>query len=206
MIRAVVFDLGGVLIELSGVPTFNTWVGDHVTPDEIWKRWLTSPAVRAFERGQTGAEEFAEQLIDEFALPVNRQAFLDAFGSWPRGLFPGAADLIRRVDRRCVRATLSNTNALHWPRFLADFEQLFDHHFPSHLTGKLKPDSDVFAHVIDALACQPGEILFLDDQPLNAEAARHAGITATVVRGVHEAEQALAEFGCLAANVSPVGQ
>ena len=198
MIRAVVFDLGGVLIELSGVPTFNAWVGDHVTPEEIWKRWLSSPAVRAFERGLIGVEDFADRLIDEFVLPVNRQQFVDAFDSWPRGLFPGAADLIRRVDRRCVRATLSNTNALHWPRFLAEFEPLFDHHFPSHLTGRLKPDAEAFEHVIGVLQCEPAEVLFLDDQPLNAEAARKAGISAAVVRGLQEAERALTDFGCLA--------
>jgi putative hydrolase of the HAD superfamily len=168
---------------------------------------LSSPAVRAFERGQIGVEEFADRLIDEFVLPVKQQEFINAFDSWPRGLFPGAADLIKRVDRRCVRATLSNTNALHWPRFLAEFEPLFDHHFPSHLTGRLKPDPDVFEHVIDALRCTPAEILFLDDQPLNAAAARQAGITAAVVRGVHEAEQALADYGCLeTASAGPKAQ
>lgn len=191
--------MGGVLIELNGGPTFGAWAGSDVPSEEVWRRWLTSPSVRAFECGRSEPEDFADGLITEFVLPVNRQEFLDAFGSWSRGLAPGALDLVRRVDRRCLRATLSNTNVIHWPRVLREpgFEQLFHHHFPSHLTGRLKPDPDVFEHVVDALQCVPSEILFLDDQPLNVAAARKAGLTAVAVSGVGEAETALAEYRVL---------
>src|SRR4026207_835021 len=139
MIRAIAFDVGGVLIELTGVATFSAWVGNRITTEEIWRRWLTSPAVRAFETGRLAPEVFADQLIGEFALPVDRQEFLAAFAAWPRRTLPGAADLIRRVDRRYIRATLCNTNVLHWSRFLDEMglADLFDHHFASHVMGKL---------------------------------------------------------------------
>ena len=196
-VDVVLFDLGGVLVELSGVGQFSEWVGNGVTHDQIWHRWLTSPAVRAFESGRIEPHPFADMLIAEFELPVGRDELLAAFTAWPRGLLPGAADLVKRVSRHQVCATLSNTNALHWERFIGEMqlEHLFHHHFASHLTGRLKPDPEVFEHVLASLECAPSRVLFVDDQPLNIEAARRAGLQAVLARGVAEAEQALAAAG-----------
>src|SRR5512132_1938643 len=86
-IRVVLFDLGGVFIDLSGVPTMIGWLSNRVSPEELWRMWLTSPAVRAFETGRTTPEAFADELIAEMKLPVTKEQFLEAFTCWPRGLF-----------------------------------------------------------------------------------------------------------------------
>jgi glucose-1-phosphatase len=106
------------------------------------------------------------------------------------------------VSPAYVRATLCNTNMLHWP-ILANEMGLgsaFDHHFASHLIGKIKPDEDAFQHVMDTLDCGASTILFLDDNRLNVEAAQRMGIKAVQVKGVREAERALVEAGVLAAT------
>ncbi len=117
----------------------------------------------------------------------------------------GAADLVGRIPPSYLRATLSNTNVLHWPRLTSDLGlgALFDHHFPSHVMGKLKPDREVFAHVAQTLRCKPSAILFLDDQPLNVQAALAAGVRAVRVSGVQEAESALTELDVLPGAPSP---
>jgi HAD superfamily hydrolase (TIGR01509 family) len=198
-IRVVLFDLGGVLVELAGVPTMLAWMGNRVSPEEFLKIWLTSPVVRAFESGRATPEWFAEQLIAELALPVGKHQLLDEFTRWPRGLFPGALDLVGRVPRRYTRATLSNTNALHWPRLMDEMQlaAAFDQHFASHLMGKIKPDEEVFQHVTDTLNCSAAEVLFLDDNKLNVEAAQAVGMNAVQVKGVTAAEQALIEAGVM---------
>jgi putative hydrolase of the HAD superfamily len=199
-LRVVLFDLGGVLVEFRGPATLLRWLDGRLTPEQIWPLWLGSPVVREFERGLVEPEHFADRLIADLALPVDRVHFLDDFAEWVSALYPGAAELIERIPRAYVRATLSNTNVLHWPRITDELRlgALFDFHFPSHLTGKLKPDREVFAHVAEALACEPASILFLDDQPLNVEAARAASLRAVQVSGVREAESALIEAGVLA--------
>jgi glucose-1-phosphatase len=196
-IRVVLFDLGGVLVELSGVPPLLAWMNNRITAEELWAMWLTSPAVRSFEMGQASPELFANQLIKEIGLPVEEQQFLTEFTGWPRGLFPGALELVRRVSSSYVRATLCNTNMLHWPRLMNEMmlADAFDHHFASHLIGKIKPDEDAFEHVIDTLDCDASAILFLDDNRLNVEAAQRIGIKAVQVKGVWEAERALLEAG-----------
>ena len=198
-IRVVLFDIGGVLVELSGVPKLLAWMGNRVSPEELWKIWLTSPVVRAFETGRTTPEVFADRLIAEMALPVERDELLREFTSWTLGVFPGALDLVGRIPRRYTRATLCNTNALHWPRLMLEMHLAgaFDHHFASHLMGKIKPDEEVFQHVTDTLRCAAEEVLFLDDNQLNVAGAQRAGMRAVQVRGIAAAERILQETGVL---------
>jgi glucose-1-phosphatase len=198
-IRVVLFDLGGVLVELAGVPTVLKWMDNRVSPEELWKMWLQSPAVRAFETGRTDAGSFAEDLITEMALPVPREQLLEEFTLWPRGLFPGALEMVKRIPTRYTRATLSNSNALHWPRLMKELqlEEAFDRHFASHLTGKIKPDEEAFHHVTYSLRCAAEEILFLDDNRLNVEAAAKVGMKAVQVHGVAATELALRSAGVI---------
>ncbi len=200
-IRIILFDLGGVLVELTGVSMLLAWIGNRLTPEKLWRMWLSSTVVRAFETGNIGPDTFADRLIADLGLPVSRQEFLAAFTAWPKGVFPGAVDLVQRVAPPYVRATLCNTNALHWPRLMEEMGlgHLFAYHFASHLMGKLKPDREVFEHVVAALACEPSAILLLDDQPLNVEAAHAIGLQAVCVRGVQEAERVLTEVGVIPA-------
>jgi HAD superfamily hydrolase (TIGR01509 family) len=201
-IRVVLFDLGGVLVELSGVPALLGWMNNKLSPEELFAVWLRSPAVRAFERGQSTPEEFAEKLVEEIELPITGQQFLRDFAGWPRGLLPGALELVQRVSPRYTRATLSNTNTLHWSRLMDEMKlaDAFDQHFASHLTGKIKPDEDAFQQVVDELKCEPCAIFFLDDNRLNVEAAADIGIRAVHVKGVEGAERALLEAGVIAGS------
>ncbi|TMC59959.1 MAG: hypothetical protein E6J26_02645 [Chloroflexi bacterium] len=59
-------------------------------------------------------------------------------------------------------------------------------HFPSHLTGRLKPDLEAFAYVVECLDIRPERIVFFDDNLLNVEVARSVGMRAYRVRGVDE--------------------
>jgi len=124
---------------------------------------------------------------------------LEAFTGWPRGLYAGSFDLLRQVPPRYTKATLCNSNVLHWPRMMHEFAlaEAFDRHFASHLIGKIKPDEQAFLHVTDTLGCVAEEVLFLDDNDLNVEAAQTLGINAIRVRGVIEARQALTEAGVI---------
>jgi FMN phosphatase YigB (HAD superfamily) len=102
---------------------------------------------------------FADQLIAEMSLAVEKHTLLQEFAGGAR-LFPGALALIGRIPRS--RATLANSNALHWPRLMNDMQlaEAFDHHFASHLTGKIKPDEDAFQHATDTRSTTPVKFCF----------------------------------------------
>ena len=198
-IRVLLFDVGGVLVELGGVEIILGWLGNRLTAEQLWQRWLQSEPVRQFETGQISAPEFAAGVIAEFGLTVDPRTFLDSFVDWPTGLYPGTLELLARIPRRFQRALLSNSNALHWPRVLDEMglRGAVDTHFVSHLTGRIKPDRGAFEHVLQSLECSPWEVVFFDDNALNIEAARTLGMHARQVRGLGETERALIELGLI---------
>ncbi len=116
----LLFDVGGVLVQLSGVDTMLGWMGENATSDEMWHMWLHSKPVRDFETGRIGAEEFAVAVTAEFRLPVNPQQFLASFAGWVTGLYPGTLEMLAQIPRSYQRAVLSNNNALHWARVVDD--------------------------------------------------------------------------------------
>lgn len=198
----LLFDVGGVLVQLSGVATMLGWMGEKATSDEMWHMWLHSKPVREFERGRIGAEEFAVAVTAEFRLPVNPQQFLASFTGWVTGLYPGTLEMLAQIPSTYQRAVLSNSNALHWTRVVDDLRlgPAFSHHFVSHLTGRIKPDADAFQHVVESLDCRPEQVLFLDDNTLNVEAAKRIGMQAVRVQGISETHRVLIERGIIKEN------
>jgi putative hydrolase of the HAD superfamily len=206
-IEVVLFDVGGVLVELAGVSTMLAWLNNRLCLEELWTLWLSSSAVRDFESGRSTPDEFAGQVIRDFSLPVGNQEFLDAFAKWPVALYPGALEVVQSLPARFTRATLTNSSILHWSRVTKDLGlgTLFDHHFASHLTGRIKPDAEAFEYVVKTLRCKPSAVFFLDDNTLNVDAARLSGMHAMRVQGATEARRALEAAGILAPATSPAG-
>jgi glucose-1-phosphatase len=198
-LQVVLFDVGGVLVELGGVPDMLTWLEHRMDAEQLWQRWLHSPAVRAFERGHSDAQCFASGVLQEFQLALDGAVFLESFRRWPTRLFPGTLELLARIPPRYVRALLSNSNELHWSRIIEEMGlgAVVAHQFASHLTGRIKPDQDAFTHVLATLGCPAGSVLFLDDNRVNVVAAESLGMHGRVVQGPQQLLTALQEFGVL---------
>ena len=199
MIEIILFDVGGVLVELTGVDQMMAWTENRHSVEELWRLWLESPTVRDFESGSIEAEAFACRLVEEFELSTQPDTLLASFDGWIAGPFPEAVPLLDRLRDRYRLGTLSNTNKRHWPIFLdrMGMGPRFDHHFPSHETGKLKPDRECFDNVILLLGVDPSHLLFLDDNEINVIAARESGLQSERVVGAIEAENRLKEMGLL---------
>jgi putative hydrolase of the HAD superfamily len=198
-IRIILFDLGGVLVELTGAPKLLSLLGNSLQGEDLWAMWLASPAVRLFETGKIDPNQFAEQMMRELSLSIGAAEFLGEFVRLPKGLFEGVHELLARIPPTYVRATLSNNNVLHWPRLMHEMKlnDAFGHHFPSHLTGRIKPDAEAFQNVIEALGSAASSILFLDDNAANIAAAKDQGIAAQQVKGTKEVERVLLRYGVI---------
>jgi FMN phosphatase YigB (HAD superfamily) len=191
-IQVVLFDLGGVLIDIGGVPPMKA-LARIDSDDEMWQRWLTCRWVRSFERGQCSADDFAAGVVDDWALDVEPVVFLDAFRDWPGGPFPGADDLVADVRASVPVGCLSNTNAMHTDDHFDKFPifDQFDYRFLSYQLGLVKPDRALFERVAELLPVAPERVVFLDDNLMNVEGATEAGFVARHTRGVAEARAAL---------------
>ncbi len=199
-IDLVLFDLGGVLIEVAGVRAMLELTGIG-SQEELWRRWLACRWVRRFESGGCSETEFAAGVVADWQLDLSPSAFLGAFRDWPTGPLPGAAELVAQTRANVATGCFSNTNALHWHGHIATWPLagLFDHRFLSFELGLLKPDIAAFARVADLLEVPAGRVLFLDDNAVNVAGAAAAGFQATRAAGVGQARQRLAEAGVLGA-------
>lgn len=197
-IDVVIFDLGGVIADFNGAVAMQRMAGIS-DPAEFWQRWLSSPYVRRFERGRCTPEEFGAGMVAEWGFDLSGEAFLDAFDSWLDDPFPGADEMVAATADRATIACLSNMNPVHWERTASHWPVMarFDRLFLSQQLGMIKPDPEIFAHVLAELGTEPGAVVFLDDNEINVQAAREAGIVAVVTKGVEAATAALAELGVL---------
>lgn len=194
--EVVLFDMGGVLIKLGPMLAL---LGPSMSEEAFWPAWLASEAVRSFEAGRCDEETFARTLIAEFDLDTSADDIIESFKAVPRGLYPGAEQLVRDVSQHVRIGVLSNTNALHWERQVdADIvTSLFDHEYLSYRLGNVKPDREIFDHIIEDLQVSPGSIAFLDDNQINVDGARVVGIDAYRVKGPEEARDVLVNLGLL---------
>lgn len=182
--RWVLFDLGGVLVRLGAAGPMARLI-EAAGEEEFWPRWLASRWVRDFERGRCSEEEFATGIIEEWDLGATGTELLAAFESWPEELYEGAATLVEEVRQSVPVGCLSNSNALHWRRFtsLWNLDGLFDVRLLSHEMGMVKPDGELFEQVVAELGGPVSSIVFLDDNDINVQAARKAGLIAATVSG-----------------------
>ncbi len=194
----VLFDLGGVLIELGGVTSLQEMAG-LVSDEAVWQKWLTSPWVRRFESGGCTPVEFSTGVVTEWDLPISPERFLEIFRDWPVGPLAGASELLADVRGVVPAGCLSNTNTMHWDHQFSRWPLLgvFDYRFLSFDLGLVKPDPALFRAVSDRLPVDPDRVLFLDDNILNTEAAQAFGFRSERVVGVDEARGVLVEAGVI---------
>jgi HAD superfamily hydrolase (TIGR01509 family) len=196
-VDVVLFDLGGVLVDLGGMPELKLFAGGGASEDDLWRRWLECPWVRRFERGLCDADSFSRGMVDAWSMTVGPEEFLEAFVAWPRGLLPGARELVLSIRPALRVGCLSNTNSLHADRQWSEFglAELFEDRFLSHEMGLVKPDRAAFDHVVNLLGCRAERVLFLDDNQINVEGARVAGLRSERARGIEEAQAILVAAG-----------
>jgi len=193
----LLFDLGGVIVELSGRPIADEWIDGDNTPEDSWNLWLTSEAPKAFESGRIGVAEFGREIVAELKLTISPDEFMERFLHLPVGPFDGALPLLHALKPRYRTGIFSNSNALHWSRKMGEMhlQDAVHDHFASHLIGYVKPDPAGFRHVLESWAVAPENVLFLDDNQLNVDAAHALGMQAARVQGVREASDALENAG-----------
>ncbi len=182
-IQLVVFDLGGVLVQV--VDSFTRAFGKagvalpQSLRDESTRRAVGDINRRA-EMGEIDARGFAEAAANLLQLEIDHMHRV--LTCWLEGPYPGAGELLRNLAARNIAtACLSNTNDHHWQAMTAPagFGELnlaeLKHHFASHHLRLAKPDPAIYAHVEQKTGTAPGRILFFDDLAVNCEGARRRG-------------------------------
>ncbi len=115
-VAGVLFDIGGVLVALDGIPALTRLLGLAESREDIHRRWLACPSVVLHETGRMTADEFAQSVVADLAIALGPEAFLAEFDGWLTGPHPGAFELVKEIPTRYRVAALSNMSTTHWHR------------------------------------------------------------------------------------------
>lgn len=185
-LRALVVDWGGVLTGPVD-EAFARWArqegvaADHVAT--VLRQMLEAASadaespLHALERGELSGPDFEQRLAADLAAlgsPVPAEGMLARMLG---GLSPSESmlALVAAARAKGLRtAVLSNSWANDYPR--EGWESLFDVVVVSGEVGMRKPEARIYHHVLDLLAVQPHEAVFVDDLPANVRAAAELGM------------------------------
>jgi epoxide hydrolase-like predicted phosphatase len=203
-IKAVVFDVGGVLVRTfdhSGRRAWERRLG--LASGELEAIVLNSEMGRRAQRGEISDAELWQWVDNRFNLG-------DELGAFRRDFWKGDAvdrhlmRLIRGLRKQYQTAIISNaTNALQ--ETLAGYGLLdeFDLVIGSAYEGVMKPDPAIYRRALEKLGRTPEETVFIDDAPRNIDAARALGMAVVLFTPQTELEKELAALGVAFAADEP---
>jgi putative hydrolase of the HAD superfamily len=159
-VELILFDLGGVLIDIDYQATEDSFVQLGVQDfQQKYTQFQQNQLFDLFETGQISAQHFINKL-----LPITRKGSSpnEVVHAWNRmiGEFPlEKIALLERLSKQQRIALLSNTNELHmvqvkraWEKASSlVFESLFEQVFLSHEIQRRKPDVSTFHWVCEQL-------------------------------------------------------
>lgn len=185
-IKNIIFDLGGVLLNIDYHRTANAFKDlgfEHF--DAMYSQFKADQLFEKLEMGQVSETDFLTILQRVAGRPVTAIELIEA---WCRMLLDFRTE---SVDFLPVLATkyriylLSNTNSIHMTAFQNIYGQQFgkgflDGHFTkayySHQIGMRKPNEDIYNFVLKDAGLQPVETLFIEDTGINLPPARALGM------------------------------
>jgi putative hydrolase of the HAD superfamily len=193
--EALLFDLGGVIIELDWDRAFSYWAQRAGRPTEDIRAGFAFDApYERHERGEIGADEYFASLRASLGIDLSAEEFNEGWGRIFVREIPETVALLRSLAARVPLYAFSNSNAAHqavWSRDYARALEPFRKVFVSSGIGKRKPDREAFAHIAREIGVPLERILFFDDTMENIEGARAAGLLAVHVKGPQDVERAL---------------
>jgi len=194
-----IFDLGGVLIDVSLEAVYRHWAGSAGLTEEQVAERLTGDAVfEAFERGEVSAGQVYRHVADRLGGGISVKQVAQGWNSMLGGTIEGVEDLLAGLSGRVRLAMLSNTNEAHADFIFKAHRELLRHFekvFVSHQMGTRKPEPACFGMVLDDLGVAPTEAVFIDDKPAYVEAARSLGMRGIVAESPAQIAACLGQMG-----------
>jgi glucose-1-phosphatase len=196
--RVLLFDLGGVLIDIDFERVFEAWARHSTLRlHEIRQRFMDDTAYERHERGEMDGASYLSHLGGLLEIHAPEQAVRDGWNSVFVGEISDTVALVRAARRGLPCFAFTNTNRIHqqaWSAAYPAVVSLFDEIFVSSELGLRKPERRSFAAVAQRIGVQPAEILFFDDMRQNVEGARSLGMRAVQVTEPEDVRRALDEI------------
>lgn len=179
--KAVIFDFGNVIINIDFQRIYQTFARFTSKPEAyIEKQIVDNQLFRRYESGQFSDEQFREIIRQILGFPLSDQQIDTAWNAVLLDIPAERIDLIKNIRQKYPVYLLSNTNNIHIQAAntylkkthgIDNLAKLFNKLFLSYEMGMWKPDAEIYHAVLQEIKLPANEVIFLDDNVKNIEAA-----------------------------------
>ena len=187
IMKAIIFDMGGVLVDLDMDACRNAFRNDlgFKEIDQILDPCHQKGIIGDMEEGKVSAEEFREYVLARSFEGMTGEDVDLAFSKILVGIDPKKIDLLKRLSADYDIYMLSNNNPVARPFAEQMFEEAgfsmatdFKKCYMSYQMKMLKPSEAFYKAVMEDIGLPASEMLFIDDSQRNVDAAVQAGLPA----------------------------
>ena len=196
-VKNIIFDLGGVLINLDYQLTRKAFENLGVANfNDLYTQHHANPLFEQLEVGAIEPEAFYEALRQTTGLTLTNRQIETAWNAMLLDFPAERLNWLSQIKNKYNIYLFSNTNVIHYNAFIHIYEQVahqlgldinFEHFFTtayySHTLGQRKPEVAAFEAVIRDAKLDPAQTLFIDDTLLNIEGAQKAGLQTIFLSG-----------------------
>lgn len=185
-IKNIIFDLGGVIINLDynkSISMLQDLCKDNCSIQYSQKE--QSHLFDIFETGDCSPAEFRYNLRKTYKLDASDEQIDAAWNAMLLDIPEERIDLLLELGKKYRIFLLSNTNAIHLEKFneivahsftIPSLDSLFEQTYYSHLVSKRKPDAAIFEMILEQNGLHNNETLFIDDSIQHIEGAKSIGL------------------------------
>jgi putative hydrolase of the HAD superfamily len=187
-VKNLIFDLGGVIIDLSIDHTIQAFSAiSGIEKEKVNFLYTSSPGFEDYEKGLMGDDEFRDYVRAVYSVNSSAEEIDSCWTAMLRGLSVKKLQLLLKLKDKYRVYLLSNTNSIHIDfinetmlpsvvQSASSLDAYFHRAYYSHIMKKRKPNADIFEQVLAENELVPAQTLFLDDNIDNLEGANQLGI------------------------------
>ena len=186
-IKNIVFDLGGVLVDLDFKAAINgLQKAGFANVKEQLQTLHQGGIFQKFELGEMSADEFRTAIRENSTVELTDEEVDNLWNAMLLEIPREKLELILDLRGKYMVYLLSNTNSIHWDYVCKNafnyrgfrVKDYFEATFLSYEMHLAKPDKAIFEKVLQDANLLPEETLFIDDSEANCKAAEEVGIHA----------------------------
>jgi glucose-1-phosphatase len=194
-ISALIFDLGGVLLNLDQDRTLRAYNKLGIDLDKVNAH---SSVFIDFEVGKLDENQFRILLLSLVKQPLTDVQIDEAWNAMLLHTTEKSLELLQKLRKHVDIYLLSNTNSIHITYFrnyvdenfgLENWDKCFNKQFLSYEMGCRKPNEDAYLYVLNEIGRTANECLFIDDSLQNIKGAQRAGIS--TLHALHPFDEAM---------------
>lgn len=185
-IKHIIFDLGGVLLNLNYSLTENAFIDAGVKNfGQLYSQLQQSDIFDRWETGKMSRSEFISTMQQAADSPLTEAQVLHAWNAMLLDFPLRRLQILQQLRNYYDLFLLSNTNEIHEEVFnntlmqqhgIPNIGVFFDKVYMSHRVGLRKPMPEIFLRVLEDNGLQAAQTLFIEDSPQHIEAAKKLGI------------------------------